>query len=112
MGKPNRDAATVCDGALVESGEERGPGLLVPCQGEGVGEEGCGVHVLQLSRYRHSQALQAPRHHGVCLQWAHQGTRESAIYCIYMGTHTHQTDGINKYLYIYIYIYTILHNIS
>ena len=87
-GQPNRDVATVCDGALVESGEERGPGLLVPCQGEGVGEEGCGVHVLQLSRYRHSQALQAPRHHGVCLQWAHQGTRESAIYCIYMGTHT------------------------
>jgi len=49
--KLNLNPHTICARLLVEGGKELDPGLLVSSQGEGVGEECHGVHVIQLARY-------------------------------------------------------------
>lgn len=48
---------------LVQVPDEPAPHLLVSGQGEGVGQQGCGVQVVHLANGRFSEAAQAPAHH-------------------------------------------------
>lgn len=50
-------------GPLVQVPEESAPHLLVSGQGEGVGQQGCGVQVVHLANGSFSEAAQAPAHH-------------------------------------------------